>query len=69
MEFILSPPTTHYKSSFSLSSYAAYNYSAPRLPVGLKFSKTLRAVTNMAFQTGLYTSDTSSGSVMTYWWV
>ena len=29
-----------------LLSYASYNYSAPRLPAGFKFSKILRAVTN-----------------------
>ena len=29
-----------------LCSYASYNYSAPRLPAGFKFSKILRAVTN-----------------------
>ena len=30
-------------------SYASYNYSAPRLPAGIVFSKTLRAVSNQVF--------------------
>ena len=51
-------------------SYAAYNYSAPRLPPGLKFSSTLRAVTNQAFDAdGIFTSVIDGVSIASYWQV
>ena len=50
-----------------MPSYAAYNFSAPRLPKGLKFSKKLRAVTNKAFESGGYISVVDGVSFLTFW--
>ena len=49
-------------------SYASYNYSAPRLPKGLKFSSALRAVTYQVFDAnGLYVYE-SQGVNYSYYW-
>ena len=49
-------------------SYASYNYSAPRLPKGLAFSSTLRAITNQAYDAdGVYTTIVNGVAINSYW--
>ena len=53
----------------TIRSYASYNYSAPRLPGGLAFSSTLRAITNQAFDAdGVFTVVDSKGVLTTEYW-
>ena len=51
-----------------LRSYASYNYSAPRLPAGFRFSNSLRAVSNQAFVAdGIYVSVVDGVNITSYW--
>ena len=53
---------------FTPCSYASYNYSAPRLPAGFKFSKSLHAVSNQAFVAdGSYVSIVDGVNITSYW--
>ena len=53
---------------YTSRSYASYNYSAPRLPKGLRFSSMLRAITNLAYDAnGIFINIVDGVTITQYW--